>query len=132
MRNFLVLTAVTSMAMLSGCSDSNASQRANFPKDSGDYVQLYKVDESGPIKIEVARVDAEGKQKIAKGVVDDSGDHLSTRLFRAKVTFENCGVYKLDQPDHTSTNVYFEEVGQGGDCELGYMPERATRITARQ
>ena len=131
MRNFLFLTAATSMAILSGCSDSNASQRVDFPRKAGEYVQLYKDGESGPIKIEVARVDGQGNKQITKGVVTSSGDHLKSRLREVEVTFDNCGLYKLDQPNDTAANVYFREVERKGVCELGYMPDMAIRVTAK-
>ncbi|UQS16400.1 hypothetical protein [Pseudomonas sp. HS6] len=132
MRNFLFFTAVTSMAILSGCSDSNTSQRVDFPTTAGEYVQLYKDREHGSIMVEVARVDDRGKQQIAKGVVNDPGVQLNTRLRQVKVTFENCGDYQLDQPDFAAANLWFKEIEQRGECELGYLPSTAVRIAAKQ
>lgn len=132
MHNFLSLTAVTSLAILSGCSDGNASQRGDFPTEAGEYVQLYKDGERGSIMVEVARVDNRGKQKIAKGVVNDPGVQLNTRLREVKVTLENCGDYQLDQPDFAAANLWLKEIEQRGECELGYMPSTAVRIAAKQ
>lgn len=132
MRNFLLLTAITSMAILSGCSDSNTSQRVDFPKKAGEYVQFYKDGERGSILVEVARVDGNGKQQIAKGIVSDPGVQLNTRLREAKVTFDNCGDYQLDQPDFAAANLWFKEIEQRGECELGYMPSTAVRIAGKQ